>query len=73
MADQTDLAPDEHGAEDDLQAVEEVVADDDNAGAARGPALRRADRFDARRRRQRRVHAFSVPPDKNKTQTQINE
>ena len=33
------LAPNEHSAEDDLESVEEVVADDDDRGAAGGPAL----------------------------------
>ena len=44
------LAPDEHAAEDDLNTVEEMIADDDDAGAAGRPALARADRFDRRRR-----------------------
>ena len=47
------LAPDQHGAEDDLEAVEEVVADDDDRGAARGPALARTDGFYTRRGRRR--------------------
>lgn len=37
------LTPHEHVPEHDLQAVEEVVADDNDGGAARGPALPRAD------------------------------
>lgn len=37
------LAPHEHVPEHDLQSIEEVVADDDDGGAARGPALPRAD------------------------------
>ena len=40
-----------------LEAVEEVVADDDDGGAARGPALARRYRLDARDRR-RRVKAW---------------
>ena len=44
----TDLTPDEHGAEHDLQSVEEVVANDDDGGAARRPALARTDRLDGR-------------------------
>ena len=44
----TYLAPDEHTAEDDLQAVEEVVADDHDRRAARRPALARTDRLDRR-------------------------
>lgn len=43
------LAPDQHGAEDDLQAVEEVVPDEDDGGSAGRPALARADGFDAGR------------------------
>ena len=43
--------------DDHLQAVEEVVADDDDGGAARGPALARRYRLDARDRR-RRVKTF---------------
>ncbi len=41
------LAPDEHGSENDLKSVEEVVPDDDDSGAARGPTFARADGFDA--------------------------
>lgn len=37
------LAPHEHVPEHDLQPVEEVVPDDNDGGAARGPALSRAD------------------------------
>lgn len=37
------LTPHEHVPEHDLQPVEEVVADDNDGGAARGPALPRAD------------------------------
>ena len=40
-----------------LEAVEEVVADDDDGGAARGPALARRYRLDSRNRR-RRVEAW---------------
>ncbi len=36
--------------EDDLQAVKEVVADDDDRAAAGGPSLARADGLDTRRR-----------------------
>lgn len=43
------LAPDQHGAEDHLQAVKEVVPDEDDGGAAGRPALARADGFDAGR------------------------
>ena len=42
-----------------LEAVEEVVANDDDGGAARGPALARRDCLDARDRRGR-VEAFEV-------------
>ena len=45
-----ELGPDEHGAEDDLQALEEVLADDDHGGAAARRALVRTDGLDARRR-----------------------
>lgn len=41
------LAPHEHVPEHDLQPVEEVVADDNHGGAARGPALPGADGLDA--------------------------
>lgn len=43
------LAPHQHGAEHHLQAVEEVVPDEDDGGAAGRPALARADGFDAGR------------------------
>lgn len=43
------LAPHQHGAEDHLQAVEEVVPDEDDGGAAGRPAFARADGFDAGR------------------------
>ena len=43
------LAPDQHGAEDHLQAVEEVVPDEDDGGAAGRPALAGTDGFDAGR------------------------
>ena len=36
-----------------LQAVEEVVADNDDGGAARGPTFARRYRLDARDRRRR--------------------
>jgi len=45
------LAPDEHGAEDDLKSVEEVVSDDDDRRSAGRPALTRTDGLDRRRRR----------------------
>lgn len=45
----TDLAPHQHGAEDDLEAVEEVVSYDDDCGAPRGPALAGTDGFNAGR------------------------
>ena len=41
------LAPDQHGAEDHLEAVEEVVADDDDGAAPGGPALAGRDGLDA--------------------------
>ena len=43
------LAPDKNGAEDDLETIEEVVADDDNSGASRRPTFTRTDRLDGRR------------------------
>jgi len=46
----TDLAPDEHAAEDNLKTVEEVVTDDDYRRAAGRPSFIRTDRFDRRRR-----------------------
>lgn len=56
----TDLTPNQHGAEDDLEAVEEVVADDDDGGSAAGPALAGADGLDAGGRHwQRRVQAWT--------------
>lgn len=42
------LAPHQHGSEDHLQAVEEVVPYDDDGSPARGPSLTRADGFYAR-------------------------
>jgi len=42
------LTPYEHGAEHDLEAVEEVVPYDDDSGSSGGPSLTRADGFDAR-------------------------
>ncbi len=41
-----DLAHDLHGAEHDLHALEEVLADDDHRLAARRPAIRRRDGLD---------------------------
>lgn len=41
------LAPQEHVAKHDLQPVEEVVSDDNDGGASRGPALPGADGLDA--------------------------
>lgn len=43
------LAPDQHCAEDHLQAVEEIVAHDDDCGATCGPALAGRYRLDAGR------------------------
>lgn len=43
------LAPHQHGAEHHLQAIEEVVPDEDDGGAAGCPALARANGFDAGR------------------------
>lgn len=41
------LAPDQHGAEHHLEAVEEVVPDDDDGAAPGGPALAGRDGLDA--------------------------
>lgn len=41
----TNLTPDQHGPEDDLQAVKEVVPDDDDGSAPCGPAFTGADGF----------------------------
>ena len=41
------LTPHQHGAEDHLQAVEEVVTNEDDGGTTRGPALTGADGLDA--------------------------
>lgn len=43
----TNLTPDQHRPEDDLQAVKEVVPDDDDGSTPCGPAFTRADGFDA--------------------------
>jgi len=43
----TNLAPDQHCSEDDLQPIEEVVPDDDDGSAPCGPAFTGADGFDA--------------------------
>ena len=42
-----ELAPHQHGAEHHLEAVEEVVADDDDGAAPGGPALAGRDGLDA--------------------------
>lgn len=47
LGQESDLAPDQHCAEDHLQAVKEVVSDEDDRGAAGGPAFTRTDGFDA--------------------------
>lgn len=46
---ETDLAPHQHGAEHHLQAIKEVVTDEDDGGASSGPALAWTDGFDAGR------------------------
>lgn len=43
----TDLAPNQHCTEDDLEAIEEVIPYDDNCSAPRGPPLTGADGFNA--------------------------
>lgn len=43
----THLAPNQHGPEDDLQAVKEIVSDDDDGSAPCGPAFAGADGLDA--------------------------
>lgn len=43
----TYLAPNQHGPEDDLQAVKEIVSDDDDGSAPCGPAFAGADGLDA--------------------------
>lgn len=50
VSDTTHLTPYKHRAKHHLQTVEEVVADDDDCGAAGCPALARTYRFYARRR-----------------------
>lgn len=42
----TNLTPDQHGSKDDLQAVKEVVPDDDDCSTPCGPAFTRTDGFD---------------------------
>lgn len=42
------LTPYEHGAEHDLQAVKEVVADEDDCGSTGGPAFTGANGLYAR-------------------------
>ena len=42
-----ELAPHQHGPEDHLEAVEEVVPDDDDGAAPGGPALAGRDGLDA--------------------------
>lgn len=44
---QTDLAPNQHGTENDLETVKEVVSYDDDRSTPRGPPLTGADGFDA--------------------------
>lgn len=46
---ETDLAPNQHGTEDDLQTIKEVVSDDDDCSAPCGPALTGTDGFNAGR------------------------
>lgn len=46
-AKRTDLAPDQHGAKYDLQAIKEVIPNDDNSGSSCGPALTGTDGFNA--------------------------
>lgn len=42
----THLAPDEHRSKDDLEAVKEVVSNDDDGSTPCGPAFTGADGFD---------------------------
>lgn len=44
---QTDLAPNQHGTEDDLETIEEVVSYDDDCSAPRSPPLAGTDGFNA--------------------------
>lgn len=46
---ETDLAPNQHGAEDDLQTIKEVVSNDDDCSAPCGPTLTGTDGFNAGR------------------------
>lgn len=46
---ETDLAPNQHGTEDDLQTIKEVVSYDDDCGAPCGPTLTGTDGFNAGR------------------------
>ena len=43
------LAPNQHGAKDHLESVEEVISDDDDGGSAGRPALAGTDGFNAGR------------------------
>lgn len=43
----TDLTPNQHGSKDDLQAVKEVVPDDDDCSAPCSPTFTGANGFDA--------------------------
>lgn len=43
----TNLTPDQHGSKNDLQAVKEVIPDNDDCRAPCGPAFTRANGFDA--------------------------
>lgn len=43
----TDLTPDQHRAEDDLQPIEEVVPNDDDGGTSCCPPFARTDGLDA--------------------------
>ena len=53
------LAPDEHAAEDDLEAVEEVVTDYDDCCSTGSPTFIRTDRFDRRRRRTQKSYKLN--------------
>lgn len=44
----TDLTPNQHAAKHHLQTIEEVLPDDNDHGAACGPAFAGADGFDTR-------------------------
>ena len=60
---ETDLAPNQHGTEDDLQPIKEVVSYDDDCSAPCGPALTGTDGFNAGRRSWEKRECLKPPTE----------